>query len=160
MSQLEGGRSSPALPPGLDAPKNRFKSAARANRLADESKDLEGVIGDDDHETGHAGMGFHSGGRDISSTPLDAETEAAFELVAQRDGERVATLRSKHASALKETQEAEKSLLSVKTAVEDAEAIYNNVRADIASGHNYLHFGHLGQNYCQREAKRQQQFLP
>ena len=160
MSQLEGGRSSPALPPGLDAPKNRFKSAARANRLADESKDLEGVIGDDDHETGHAGMGFHSGGRDISSTPLDAETEAAFELVAQRDGERVATLRSKHASALKETQEAEKSLLSVKTAVEDAEAIYNNVRADIASGHGdgnghhpdddgddwdkYLHFGEGG----------------
>ena len=29
---------------------------------------------------------------------------------------------------------------------------YPCVSADITSGHNYLHFGHLGQNYCQCEA--------
>ena len=29
---------------------------------------------------------------------------------------------------------------------------YPCVSADNASGHNYLHFGHLGQNYCQHEA--------
>ena len=69
--------------------------------------------------------------------PLDAETETALELVAQRDGERVATLRSRRAAAAKEVSDAERALMSVKTAVEDAEAIYNDVRADIAAGHHH-----------------------
>ena len=35
---------------------------------------------------------------------------------------------------------------------------YPFVSADIASGHNYLYFGHLGQNYCRREADCPNQF--
>ena len=95
-----------------------------------------------------------------TKTSLDAETEAALDLVAQRDGERMATLRSRRGAAAKEVSDAEHALLRVKTEVEDAEAIYNDVRADIAAGHHqegahhdedeahaeddwdkYLHFG-------------------
>ena len=122
MRQLEGGRSSPALPPGLDAPKKRFKTAMHAMHAAE-----------DDLKTATMARG----GKPLASGPLDAETEAALDLVAQRDGERVATLRSRRAAAAKEVNDAEHALLRVKTAVEDAEAIYNNVRADIAAGHHH-----------------------
>ena len=177
MRQLDGGArsGSPALPPGLDTAKNRFKSAARANRLADEGGFGGGKRSEDDGHEGndlgtHGGSGVSFGllGLDRretfpcldgngAGTLLDPETERGFDLAAQRDGERVATLRSKHGAAVTETQEAEKQLLDVKTAVEDAEAIYNNVRADIAAGTHghghhdddpenddwdkYLHFG-------------------
>jgi len=145
MRQLDssGGRSSPALPPGLDAPKKRFKTAARAGLVKGSERSLK-----------------TSGPLAPLKTSLDAETEAALDLVAQRDGERMATLRSRRVAAAKEVSDAEHALLRVKTAVEDAEAIYNDVRADIAAGHHqegahhdedeahaeddwdkYLHFG-------------------
>ena len=146
MRQLEGGRSSPALPPGLDAPKKRFKTAARAGLVK-----------------GNAGSALPASLKTSPLAPqtsLDAETEAALDLVAQRDGERMATLRSRRGAAAKEVSDAEHALLRVKTEVEDAEAIYNDVRADIAAGHHqegahhdedeahaeddwdkYLHFG-------------------
>ena len=147
--QPEGGRSSPALPPGLDAPKKRFKTAARAGLVRGDAK------GDD---VLHAHQGSPLAPQ--TKTSLDAETEAALDLVAQRDGERMATLRSRRGAAAKEVSDAEHALLRVKTEVEDAEAIYNDVRADIAAGHHqegahhdedeahaeddwdkYLHFG-------------------
>ena len=117
------------MPPGLDAPKKRFKTAMHAGKLSSPK------FGDpDDHDQSTF---VARGGKPLASGPLDAETEAALDLVAQRDGERVATLRSRRAAAAKEVSDAEHALLRVKTAVEDAEAIYNNVRADIAAGHHH-----------------------
>ena len=109
--QPEGGRSSPALPPGLDAPKKRFKTAARAGLVRGDAK------GDD---VLHAHQGSPLAPQ--TKTSLDAETEAALDLVAQRDGERMATLRSRRGAAAKEVSDAEHALLRVKTEVEDAEA--------------------------------------
>ena len=55
----------------------------------------------------------------------------------QRDGERVETIRARRDAAAKEVTAAEQNLMGVKTSVEDAEAIYNNVRAELAAGHGY-----------------------
>ena len=87
--QPEGGRSSPALPPGSTRPW-WFKTAARAGLVKGDAK------GDD---VLHA----HRGSPLAPQTSLlDAETEAALDLVAQRDGERMATLRSRRGAAAKE----------------------------------------------------------
>ena len=104
----------------MEAPKKRFKTAMAASARSD----APGAIAPSSLAT--------------SSLPSDIALAQAIE----RDGERLATLRAKRETAAKEVMAAEENLLEVKTAVEDAEAIYNNVRADLAaSAHAEAHHG-------------------
>ena len=69
--------------------------------------------------------------------PPRAPEDIALAQAIQRDGERVETIRARRDAAAKEVTAAEQNLMEVKTSVEDAEAIYNNVRAELAAGHGY-----------------------
>ena len=107
----------------MEAPKKRFKTAMAASARSD-APGAAGAIAPSSLAT--------------SSLPSDIALAQAIE----RDGERLATLRAKRETAAKEVMAAEENLLEVKTAVEDAEAIYNNVRADLAaSAHAEAHHG-------------------
>ena len=126
-------------------------AAPRARSRADEPPPVEAP-----KKRFKSAMHHHLAGR----APPRTSDDIALAQAIQRDGERVETLRARCDAAAKEVTAAEQNLMEVKTSVEDAEAIYNNVRAELAAGHHgygdhddddehhveddwdkYLHFG-------------------
>ena len=59
----------------------------------------------------------------------------------QADARKIDELRRRRETAVSEVKDAERELLTVKTSVEDAEAVYNNVRSQPA-GFHVDHHGH------------------
>ena len=57
----------------------------------------------------------------------------------QADAMKIDELRRSRESAVGEVKDAEKELLAVKTSVEDAEAVYNNVRSQPPGGYHHDH---------------------
>ena len=60
----------------------------------------------------------------------------------QADARKIDELRRRRETAVSEVKDAERELLTVKTSVEDAEAVYNNVRSQPAGFHVDHHHGH------------------
>ena len=63
----------------------------------------------------------------------------ALERAMQADAMKIDELRRSRESAVGEVKDAEKELLAVKTSVEDAEAVYNNVRSQPPGGYHHDH---------------------
>ena len=63
----------------------------------------------------------------------------ALERAMQADAMKIDELRRRRESAVGEVKDAEKELLAVKTSVEDAEAVYNNVRSQPPGGYHHDH---------------------